>query len=995
LQTQAPQNQLKKELIIMEAFISYSRKNKEFVQNLAGALKQANREVWIDWEDIPQGAEWWQEIEHGIEVANAFLFVLSPDSITSEVCIWELNHALKHNKRLIPILHQEVEGKIPQEIKAINWIFFRETDDFNQAFSTLLKTLDTDLERVRKHTRILRRAVEWEAHQHDNSFLLHGKDLNNAQQWLSRSIETPPQPTQLQTQYIIQSVRAQSKNQNKKLGTAFAAFIISLALGLVALYEGHKAKEAEYEAKQAHHHASLSHIRALTALSEARLANHDELGGLLSSVKATKQWEKISWLAKDNDYSAQINDLENQLHSSLKESISETRERNRLELHVERVQTLRFRPKTEKWDKNILVSGASDDTIIIWNQKGKPLKTLKAHQDSVYDISISPKGDFFASASGDKTVKIWNFKGELLDTLKHIAEIHGVSISPDAQKIAIASDERYVGLWHKKDEKWERIDNFKFKHDSAVQVVRFSHDGQFFASASSDRTVKLWQVTDSNHLLLKATLIGHQDRVYAVSFSPDNQTLASASADNTIRFWKLNQITMDGGLWDKSTVIQAHSNWVFDIDYNPKGNMLASASASGSVKLWSRDGTLLKVFKNPKVRMTAVAFNSDGKWLASAGGDNTIRLYDLEAGTSVKIIEGHQSGLKDVDVSYPNASQQTIASTGTDGTVRLWESQTYQLLRTLKTRVSARDVDYIPHSDLLAVTTYENTVQFWPIDQLSDQPIYTITQEQTQGKVRSIAFNSKKPLFATTQSNMIQLWKLKTKRGQLYAEKHGKPLDGHKKSVNALSFSPDGQHLASGSADHTAIIWYFDKTYTFVTRAILEGKNGHESWINNLGFSPDSRYLATASSDHTIKLWDVKEGEWLASTAEVDKHQDWVWDVSFASEQPEPKHYRFVSGSADNTIKVWHYDAKENKITLLRTLKGHEGWVRAVGFSNTGHEIISASADKTVRFWEWEKFKEEDHSASLKTLVNNGCQLLKNYLENNEKLEQSDRQVCQ
>ena len=76
-------------------------------------------------------------------------------------------------------------------------------------------------------------------------------------------------------------------------------------------------------------------------------------------------------------------------------------------------------------------------------------------------------------------------------------------------------------------------------------------------------------------------------------------------------------------------------------------------------------------------------------------------------------------------------------------------------------------------------------------------------------------------------------------------------------------------------------------------------------------------------------------------------------------------------------------------------MKGHDNWVRSVDFSNTSHEIISASADQTVRFWEWQHFKEKGKSDDLLKLLEKGCQLLKNYLENNNNLKESDRQVCQ
>ena len=146
-----------------DAFISYSRKDKEFVKALDTAFKKNNREIWVDWEDIPLGADFLKEIYSGIEAANNFVFIISPDSVASEYCGKEIVHAIEQNKRLIPILRREVDPKtVHPKMAALNWIFFRENDDFDQAFQSLLKAIDTDLEYIKAHTRLQIRALEWD-----------------------------------------------------------------------------------------------------------------------------------------------------------------------------------------------------------------------------------------------------------------------------------------------------------------------------------------------------------------------------------------------------------------------------------------------------------------------------------------------------------------------------------------------------------------------------------------------------------------------------------------------------------------------------------------------------------------------------------------------------------------------------------------------------------------------------------------------------------------
>ncbi|MGV0024025.1 TIR domain-containing protein [Phormidesmis priestleyi] len=186
-----------------DLFISYSRRDKEFVHNLDAAFRKLNRDPWIDWEDIPDGEEWRKAIALGIENADTFIFVVTPDSAASRECIKELEQAIALNKRIIPIVRRETTSVHPV-LAELNWIFFRESDDFNIAFRKLIKAINTDLPHVQTHTRLLSRAIEWE-HGRDDGFLLRGKDLKSAEEWLAKLDKKEPRPTELQYKYILKS----------------------------------------------------------------------------------------------------------------------------------------------------------------------------------------------------------------------------------------------------------------------------------------------------------------------------------------------------------------------------------------------------------------------------------------------------------------------------------------------------------------------------------------------------------------------------------------------------------------------------------------------------------------------------------------------------------------------------------------------------------------------------------------------------------------------
>ncbi|NJN59155.1 MAG: CHASE2 domain-containing protein [Leptolyngbyaceae cyanobacterium SL_5_9] len=193
-------------------FISYSRKDKEFVQQLYAALKAHERDAWVDWQDILPSEKWWKAIEAGIEGAEAFVFVISPDSVESKVCADEIEHATKHNKRLVPIVRRDTEPeRVHSALSAHNWLFMRDSDDFEKAIARLIEAVDTDLQYVRAHTRLTVRAVEWESAKRDNSFLLRGKDLADSERWLRKGQQKRPAPTPLQVEYITASGNVQHR----------------------------------------------------------------------------------------------------------------------------------------------------------------------------------------------------------------------------------------------------------------------------------------------------------------------------------------------------------------------------------------------------------------------------------------------------------------------------------------------------------------------------------------------------------------------------------------------------------------------------------------------------------------------------------------------------------------------------------------------------------------------------------------------------------------
>jgi hypothetical protein len=232
-----------------DIFVSYSRKDKEFVTRLLGALSAKSRDVWIDWDDIPLTANWWEAIKAGIEGANYFTFIMSPDSLKSEVCLNELNHAFSYNKRIIPIIWRPVNDlpheSIPNFIVELNWIHFEDGDAFEVSLKQLLQAIETDIEYIHEHTRLLVRAIEWQKRGLHADFLLQGIPLIEAERWLAKGDKNQPEPSPLHIEYI-RAGRTASETMLKRTKRTIKKLPSMLGLGKRKVFISYRRADSQY-----------------------------------------------------------------------------------------------------------------------------------------------------------------------------------------------------------------------------------------------------------------------------------------------------------------------------------------------------------------------------------------------------------------------------------------------------------------------------------------------------------------------------------------------------------------------------------------------------------------------------------------------------------------------------------------------------------------------------------------------------------------------------
>ncbi|MBO3459546.1 CHAT domain-containing protein [Aetokthonos hydrillicola Thurmond2011] len=685
--------------------------------------------------------------------------------------------------------------------------------------------------------------------------------------------------------------------------------------------------------------ARISEIKAIAASSQLLLTSHQDFDALIASLKASRKWNQIpSSLLLFPGFKEKA-EIERSLNSLLQEAVYKVREINRLEKHTDEVIGVSFSP-----DRQMIATVSKDKNVKLWSLDGKQLTTLKGHKDLVGSVNFSPDGQLLATASWDGTAKLWTREGKELKTF--------IVSKGDKKKIF---------------------------------GISFSPDGQLLATGSEDGTVQVWNLEGK---IIKTIIKAHDGLVLSISFSPDGRLLATAGSDNTAKLWSL-----DG----KKITSFPHKNWVRDVSFSPDGKIIATASKDTTVKLWSLDGKQLDTLKGT-MEFTSVKFSPNGKILAATStSDNNVHVWSLDhfkKPEKIQTLSGHKDWVWNVSFS---PDSEAIATASKDKTVKIW-------------RLRDKELQFLPDDNIyvgtfnqsdgkIATANINNTAKIWSRDGEELQH-FTVDNQIT-----TMSFSPDSQKIVTAQKNgTVTLW---NNNGQKI-----RALCSHKDAVNQVSFSPNGKMIATASADKTVNLCSQDGKKI----ATLE----HNDPVNSVSFSPDGRLLASASWDWSIKLW-TSEGKLIKTLDDKNGgHKDGVYSVSFS-----PNGKIIATASEDKTVKLWTNDGN-----LLKTIKVHDAGVYSVRFSPDGKKLATASADKTIKIWKLEdkelkelktfrtqdalvfniSFSPDGHTLAFSDqtgrfifwdldltpddLLKRGCDKVRDYLNNNSNVSESDRHLC-
>jgi WD40 repeat protein len=455
-------------------------------------------------------------------------------------------------------------------------------------------------------------------------------------------------------------------------------------------------------------------------------------------------------------------------------------------------------------DGTRLASGGEDRAACLWDAAtGALLATCRGHMSRIRSVAFRPDGACLLTASSDETVRQWDVAtGNAVDAPydRHVGEVYRAVYSPDGKWIASTGIDRTIRVWRAEGRQDREI---LHGHTLLATALAFAPDGRRLASVSTDNvygggdsTVRMWDVDPDATL---PVLRGHSRAIYPVALSPDGRWIASGSWDGTVRLW-------DAATGESAGRPLPNPSRVRGLAYGPDGSWLAVMKRpADQLRIWDvatgrirKEMPLLGPMNVTEMQLLGsmnVSVHPDGKRLALTAFDprsNIPRLQvrDLASGERLFSADG-------IALAYSSDGRWLAVTAADNRTVLLLDARTHQEAARFQGHEDhVNSAAFSRDSRRLATCGADRTVRVWQIDSGACQELPGHTAE-----VFAVAFHPDGTRLATGgRDQAVWLWDLA--RGEQVAR-----LPGHTSFIWSLAFSRDGATLVSGSGDATVRLW--------------------------------------------------------------------------------------------------------------------------------------------------------------------------------------------
>ncbi len=899
-------------------FISYSRRNKGFAQKLNDSLDNSGVDAWVDWEGIPLSSDWMDEITRAIEGADAFLFIITPDSLASKVCAQELELGLKYNKKLVPILHIEPEKgqDMHDTLAATNWVYMREEDDYDATLPALIDTIQTDLGWVRQHTRILQRAKEWEAKDHGNSFLLQGDDLNEAETWMVNAADKEGREVvPIQGEYIQSSRQLATKRQRNLLFGVSFALVVSIALGFFAMIQRGIAID-QTELAKANEATAIAneHARA----TQQVIAEENEAEAVQNAIEAQAQRAA----AEARIYQTEAGELDTstllaidswqRFPSFLAEDILR-RNTSISPIPIAQVSQGGRIWRIKRSPNGMYFATASENAkVCLWTVDDAEQKFCVEHDKAVYDIVFSAEGDYFMAAGKDGTVRLWDVDdGSLIKSYDFDGTIiWDLDLNPDGSRLVAAREDGFVSLINLHD---LEAPPQNWKQDSAAYVAVFSPDGKWLGVGTSSGQTYIWNVKDVYYVLGAV----HDDEVYALDFSSDSKWMVTGGADSVARS---SEVTRRGTARGAMT----HGDWIEFIDFSPDDNWFVTASDDNNLRVWDVETGIEKLRMQHDGFVLRMDITDNGGWIASTGDDRTARVWNAASGSEMIHIP---IGTRGTAILFNEEGTRLIV--GDDkGNITLWDTSVLLArLNYIEFPELVRGAHYSPSGEIFAVHTDEKNVRLFAVEDILSVKTGTEGTEilPTKGLTYYLDYSPDNKWVAVeeTREDKIRLYNFETEETLIL--EHGAKVYG-------FDFSPDNTQVVTAGGDSFLRIWDLESGEEI---ANIENPAPLQSVV----YHPNGKHIA-AGMENKINIWDIQTKERVAGLVQTGEYDNITYS---------PDGTWFAAGSSEGII---YLVSVEHNYSFTEDFFRMNGQPHALTFSPDGKLLAGGSSNYFAYLWD-------------------------------------------